>query len=51
MITSVRCEVEGLFNKTNVSQFSDEVIGLYAAENLPASRKITDFTGKHYYFL
>jgi hypothetical protein len=51
MIASVRCDVEGLFNKTNLSQFSDEVIGLYATDNLPAPRSITDFTGKLYYFL
>ncbi|KAL4141599.1 hypothetical protein QTP88_004215 [Uroleucon formosanum] len=51
MISSVRCDVEGLFDKTNLSQFSDEVLGLYAAENLPAPRNITDFTGKLYYYL
>jgi len=51
MISSVRCDVEGLFDKTNLSQFSDEVLGLYAAENLPAPRNITDFTGNLYYCL
>lgn len=51
MIAAVRCDVEGLFDKTNLCQFSDEIIGLYAAENLPAPRDITDFTGKLYYYL
>lgn len=51
MIASVRCDVEGLFNKMYLSQFSDEVIGLYAAGNLPAPRNITDFTGKLFYYL
>jgi len=49
MIALVRCDIEGLFDKTNLSQFSDEVLGLYASENLPAPRNITDFTGKLYY--
>lgn len=51
MIALVRCDIEGLFDKTNLSQFSDEVLGLYASENLPAPRNITDFTGKLYYYL
>jgi len=51
MIASVRCDVEGLFDKTNLSQFSDEILGLYASENLPAPRNITDFTRKLYYYL
>jgi len=46
MIVSVRCDVEGLFDKTNLSQFSDEVLGLYVSENLPTPRNITDLTGK-----
>lgn len=48
---SVRCDIEGLFNKTIGSQFNDEVIGLYAAENLPAPRNITYLTRKMYYYL
>lgn len=50
MIPSVRYDVEKLFNTINLSQFSYEAIGLYAAENLPAPRNITYFTEKLYYY-
>lgn len=51
MISSVQCDVEGLFRKNNVSEFSDEIIGLYASESLPVPQDITDSTGKLYYYL
>lgn len=50
LVTSVCNDVEGLFSKENLSQFTDDV-GLFATNKLPCSAQMTSNTAKLYHYL
>lgn len=51
LVNAVRVDVEGLFGKEKLSDFTDDVVELFATEKLPASSSLTSSTGKLYHFL
>lgn len=51
LVSAVREDIENLFGRDKVSSFTDDVIGLFATDKLPASCSITSFTAKLYHYL
>lgn len=51
VLNAVRLDVEGLFGEDKVSDFTDDVVGLFATGKLPASSSMTSSTGRLYHFL
>lgn len=51
VVKAARVDVENLFGKDKVSQFTDDVLQLYASEKLPPSSTMTSSTAKLYHCL
>jgi hypothetical protein len=51
VIQAARIGIENLFGKNAVSSFSDDVIGLYAADKLPPPSEINTSAAKLFHYL
>ena len=50
VVNAARLDVENLFGKDKVSDFTDDVVGMYAVGKLPPSSDMTSSTAKLYHY-